>query len=150
MFSKYKNIIIVVVIVIAAALVYVFFFRGSTVDQGSITSSLGTTTPQATPGEDLNKPIDSDFLNLLLNIQSLKLDISIFTSDVYLGLRDSSIVLTQDNTEGRQNPFAPIGSDTSVMPTSPDIATFGSLSGGTNNTASGGNQSPSSKKTGGN
>ena len=53
---------------------------------------------------------------VLLNVKNIKLDDSIFSDIAFSNLRDSSITLIPDGTEGRPNPFAPIGSDASVAP----------------------------------
>ena len=60
---------------------------------------------------------NQDFLSLLLNVKSIKLDSTIFDDPAFLSLYDSSITLTPDGTEGRVNPFAPLGADVVVAVT---------------------------------
>jgi hypothetical protein len=67
------------------------------------------TTSNSTPDPLLAQ----DFLDLLLNIQSIKLDNAIFSDNAFINIskHDTSIILTPDGTEGRPNPFAPLGAD---------------------------------------
>jgi len=105
---KIKNIIIFSAIAIVLILVYFFFFKSSPQDQ-SLLSSSGGSDPTAVDTTAQGTAVGSDFISLLLNVKSIKLDYSIFTDPGFLSLKDSSITLTQDGTEGRRNPFAPIG-----------------------------------------
>lgn len=54
-----------------------------------------------------------EFLRTLVNMQSLKLDDSVFSDPAYRTLVDMSVEL-QTQPKGRKNPFAPIGTDNSV------------------------------------
>ena len=63
-----------------------------------------------------DSPVNQDFLTILLNVKNVKLDDSIFSDPAFNSLRDSSIVLVPDNTEGRPNPFAPIGFEKIAAP----------------------------------
>ncbi|MEK7219148.1 MAG: hypothetical protein AAB687_00545 [Patescibacteria group bacterium] len=123
--SKIKNIAILVTIVVVLVLSYIFFIKPST-----DTTNLISATPVSTP-DMLARAGDStvarDFLTLLLNVKNIKLDDTIFSDKAFTSLRDSSITLTTDGTEGRPNPFAPLGVD-NIAPTtpftiSPDIST---------------------------
>jgi len=108
MMSKIKNIIIFLVIAIVLILGYVFFFKKEP-DQGNLVSSApGSTAPTSNNTESVDL-ITGDFLSMLLNVKNIKLDESIFTDPAFLTLRDSSILLIPDGSEGRPNPFAPIG-----------------------------------------
>jgi len=136
MSSKIKTIIISVVIIAVIILAYFLFFQKAP-DKGNLTST-GESTPtpasQSTGATVTNAPVDPDFLAMLLSVKSLTLNDSIFSSQAFASLRDSSIILTPDNTtEGRVNPFAPIGSDTTSIPVSPDLSSVG-LSSQTNGT----------------
>jgi len=113
MSSKIKTIIILVVIGIALFLIYFFFLKPDPATPNLITT---TNTDVATgstdiPSADATTAIGADFLATLLNVKSIKLDDSIFSSLVFTTLRDSSIELVLGQTEGRPNPFAPIGTD---------------------------------------
>ena len=136
MTSKIKNIIIFIVIAVVLILVYVFFFKKAP-DTPNLTTT-STTTGSVSP-EDATAQTDSiggDFLATLLNVKSIKLDDSIFASPIFASLHDSSIELTPDGTEGRPNPFAPIGTDilpvintvnNALIPTAPAPATDSSV-----------------------
>ena len=90
-------------IAVALLLGYMFFFNNKS-DEGTLSSSADA---------DLNgqSSVQQEFLPILLNVKSIKLDDSIFSDPAFQSLRDSSIVLVQDGNEGRPNPFAPIGFD---------------------------------------
>ncbi len=113
MSSIIKNIIILAVVAIILILAYVFFLKPAP-DQSALTSSTGTSTTSTTSTG--SSAIGGDFLTVLLNVKSIKLDDSIFSDPAFATLRDSSIQLVSDGTEGRPNPFAPIGSDVIAAP----------------------------------
>lgn len=139
-------------IIAVAILVYVLFFDKPASDS-SLTSSTSNSTTTGISGNVNNNQnlasVDSEFLAMLLSIKSLKLNDSIFSNVAFANLRDSSITLIQDNTEGRTNPFAPIGSDTSSMPVSPDIAPEGTSSSGGNATGTQSGSTSTGDQTGG-
>lgn len=113
--STIKNIIIFVAIAAALVLAYIFFFPKSA-PVANLTSSSTTAVPVAGVSASTQpSAIGSDFLSILLNVKSIKLDDSIFLDPAFLSLHDSSILLISDGTEGRPNPFAPIGADTSTI-----------------------------------
>lgn len=116
MLSKYKNIIVFVGIGLVLILIYVFFIKGDSNDEQAslISTSNGDSNPGSTSAED-GGAIAQDFLSLLLNVKSINLDDKIFSDPAFISLEDSSIELVPDGTEGRPNPFAPIGSDASVQ-----------------------------------
>ena len=113
MSSKIKTIIILVVIGIALFLIYFFFLKPAPAEPNlTTTTNTDVTTPDTnTPASLATTAIGADFLATLLNVKSLKLDDSIFSSLVFTTLKDSSIELVLGQTEGRPNPFAPIGTD---------------------------------------
>ncbi len=120
--SKIKNIIILVVVAIVLILIYIFFIKKGPV-AASLTSSTGASlTPDATSGNGTPNTND-EFVSILLSVKNLKLDDSIFKDPAFLSLQDSSITLIQDGTEGRPNPFAPIGTEITpsitIPPTTP-------------------------------
>lgn len=113
---KPKNIIIFIAAGAILVLIYVFFIKPSPEPTGLVSTSTtsvtgDTTLPEGTSGDTLGT---NDFLVVLLNVKNIKLDDSIFSDPAFATLRDSSIILTPDGTEGRPNPFAPIGSDSTV------------------------------------
>ena len=112
---KIRNIIIFAAIAVVFILLYVFFIKPAPQQADLVSSTLpsvGTTSasvPAPSSGNSLNT---QDFLTLLLNVNNIKLDDTIFSDPAFAGLHDSSIVLTPDGTQGRPNPFAQFGSDT--------------------------------------
>lgn len=113
-----RNIIIFLVIATIFLSVYLFFKKDAPAPTTAIVS--------ATPGSALvstvlpttgNEGVAKEFLDLLLSVKSIKLDDSIFSQNAFRSLHDSSITLIQDGTEGRPNPFAPIGTDVSIPDT---------------------------------
>lgn len=118
MAPKPKNIIIFVAIAIIFSLIYIFFIKSSSDDATSLVSSgeQPSSTLTDTGAPDPNSLIAKDFLSLLLNVKTIKLNDSIFSNIAFLSLHDSSIILIPDGTEGRPNPFAPIGIDSIVVP----------------------------------
>lgn len=112
---KPKNIIIFVIAGVILVLIYIYFIQGSGEQDGLISTSGDTSLPITdTSGEDSLGT--KEFLTVLLSVKSIRLDDSIFANPAFSTLRDSSIILTPDGTEGRPNPFAPIGSDVAVPP----------------------------------
>ncbi len=121
MTSKLKNIIIIAVVAVALILVYFFFIKKGP-DEAALVSSSGSGNVSTTPIQD--SAVTRDFLSLLLNVKNIKLDDSIFSDIAFTNLHDSSIILVPDGTEGRPNPFAPIGYDVPTAPvTSPTSPT---------------------------
>ena len=119
---KIRNIIIIIVIAVVAFLAYLYFTKPPAEQTNLITSS-ATTLPNidgSVPGAvggGATSLVAKDFLALLLNVRNIKLDDSILADSAFKGLRDSSITLTQDGTEGRPNPFAQFGNDVPGEPT---------------------------------
>ena len=118
MIPSVKNIIIVVVIVVALIFGYIFFIK-----KPATVPNLVSTDPTASNTNASSNAISitdaQDFLAVLLNVRSIVLDDSIFSDPTFATLRDSNIVLIQDGTEGRPNPFAPIGFELAPAPASP-------------------------------
>jgi len=110
MSPKIKNIIIFGVAAIILILAYFLFFKPAP-EQANLTTT--TTTGDATVAnvETSNTTIGADFLNTLLSVKNINLDDSIFSDPSFASLHDSSIVLVPDTTQGRPNPFLPIGTD---------------------------------------
>jgi len=110
--AKIKNIIIFVVIAAIFASIYFFYIKKSSKTTSvSVSTSSMPITVSNTASMDANKKVAQDFLDLLLNIKSIKLNDDIFSDIAFTSLYDSSIILVPDGNEGRINPFAPIGTD---------------------------------------
>lgn len=116
MMSKKRNIILFAIIALIIILGFVFFVDKKLKDkEKNLTSSSNAVAPESAQKENNNETKDTalaqNSLSLLLSIQSIKLDDTIFSDPVFYSLRDSSIVLKSDGKAGRPNPFAPIGSE---------------------------------------
>ncbi|OGI70031.1 hypothetical protein A3A09_02020 [Candidatus Nomurabacteria bacterium RIFCSPLOWO2_01_FULL_42_20] len=100
-----KNILFLVIIVILAAAAYFIFFAKDEAGQPLLqrTSVLFGEGPQL--GER------SQFLGVLLNIKSIRLDVSIFDTEAFKNLDDFTVPIISFGNEGRPNPFAPLGFD---------------------------------------
>jgi hypothetical protein len=115
---KIRNIIIFIAIAVALILIYVFFVKPSSDNQAGLVSSTPITTQTGTNNAGVavvpnGTPLAAgDFLALLLNVKSIKLNDAIFSDPAFNGLHDSSITLVPDVTTGRPNPFAQFGNDT--------------------------------------
>ncbi len=109
-----KNIIIFIAIGAVVVLGYVLFFKKSPEEKVLVSAPTPFTQTQTpAPGGAAAK----DFLTLLLSVRSIKLDDAIFSNVAFTSLDPShSIILVPDGSEGRPNPFAPFGSDTTATP----------------------------------
>ena len=68
--------------------------------------------PAAVAVADANAATASnEFLTLLLSVQSIKLDDSLFAKPAFTTLQDLSRPINPDTNPGRKNPFAPLGAD---------------------------------------
>jgi hypothetical protein len=122
MISKIKKFIIF--IIIAGVLVFGFlFFTKKKTNDTNLVSSTVPSSPIAGVGSNNSNSQNSldtqDFLNILLDVKNIKLDDSIFSEPAFATLQDSTIVLVPDGTEGRSNPFAPIGFEKITTPAIP-------------------------------
>ena len=97
--KKNKTLLIILVIVIVAFIGYTIIFNPGE-DAGVLTSKNITTRGGG----------DNQLLLLLVNLRSITLDDSLFRDPAFRDLIDFGQQLTPEPT-GRQNPFAPVGSD---------------------------------------
>lgn len=110
--------IFAIVIGIIAILIFVFSRVGSGTpasNDGSLTSTVTNNTASSTTlpgggGAVVPSETTSNFTSLLSSINSINLDTTIFSNPAYLALRNNPIDLGTAIV-GRQNPFAPIGTD---------------------------------------
>lgn len=111
---KIKNIVIFITIGAILVFIYLYFIKPSSNPDNliSVISSVGGDA-MASVGDST---VARDFLTLLLNVKNIKLDDTIFSDNAFTSLHDSSITITQDGTEGRPNPFAPLGVDNIASP----------------------------------
>ncbi|MES3031754.1 MAG: hypothetical protein V4699_00725 [Patescibacteria group bacterium] len=121
---KIKNIIIFLGIAAIFVAIYIFYIKGPSDDGvdalvSSSPSPVASLQSGATP--DSAVAVGGDFLTLLLSVKEIHLNTAIFSDDAFESLHDSSITLVPDGTEGRVNPFAPLGSDVVIPPVTPSI-----------------------------
>ena len=105
-----KNIIIGAVIFVVLVVIYFAFFKSNPAP--ALVSSSGAPV-SAAAGAGTGPAVGQEFLNLLLNVRNIKLDDSILNLNSFKSLQDFTITLTPEGNEGRINPFAPIGVETS-------------------------------------
>mgnify|MGYP000703375529 FL=1 len=104
-----KNIVIGAVILVALYGGYTYFSGGtSDVQDPGVLSSQGD--PNIGTSPDGNDP-GQEFLAILLNLKTIKLDQGIFNSNSFTHLQDFTRVIAPATNVGRPNPFAPIGTD---------------------------------------
>ncbi len=114
MWSKIKNLLIFVVLGGILVVGYVFFM------QKPKEAALVSNTTQSTKTDGIvsdkkeSSQLNQDFLGLLFSVKSINLDASVLQTESFNSLKDSSIILVPDGTEGRPNPFAPIGEDNMI------------------------------------
>lgn len=126
MTPKIRNIIIFVIIASIFISIYFFFIKGSSDNQDNLILSPSNATLPSLGDSGTNKNISNetsfiakDFLTLLLNVKNIKLDDAILSDPAFNSLHDSSIVLIPDGTEGRPNPFAQFGTESTLPPLPP-------------------------------
>ncbi len=123
-----KSLSTIIVLVIVAGLAwwgYERFFAGgaapasssgltTTAGAGAVStdsSSSSSTDASAAATDASGAPVGQNFLSLLLSVQSIKLDDSIFQDQAFQVLQDFNRPIPPDPNPGRTDPFAPIGSD---------------------------------------
>lgn len=114
--ANHKKTILILIITLLVFFGYWFFFLSKKDNQQNANKSTNQNLkPQAVVS---NTPYDKEFVSSLLGLSSVKLDASIFQSKVYQALSYPEIpfVVNYPRESGRDNPFLPIGLDT----TSPD------------------------------
>ena len=128
---KLRNILIFVAIGAVLVLVYIFFIRKPSPPETTLVSSplvfpatsaaVGVASTSA--GANTGGAVAQDFLTLLLSVKNIKLDDTILSDVAFTSLDGThSITLTPDGTEGRPNPFAPLGSDTALSSDSAGVS----------------------------
>lgn len=118
--SKKVKIFIIVIIVIAV-LIALFSYIGSKSPAPStdgLTASAPSQSDTTLPGGagDSSQVAGGQFSSTLSSINGITLDTSLFTNPAYEALRDYPVALGTAII-GRQNPFAPIGADSSISAT---------------------------------
>jgi len=98
-FKKYKTLLTILVIILIAFIGYSMFFTGG--NDGSVLVSQSTSVQGGG---------DNALLVLLVNLKSITLDDGLFNDPAFKSLIDFGQELIPEPS-GRQNPFAPVGSD---------------------------------------
>lgn len=99
--NKKNKVIIVITLLIAAFVVFVYF------KNNSIDSSGSSIVAEQKVAEFAGA---REILSLLNRMSTVKLDDSIFSDKSFISLNDTTVVLVSQPV-GRNNPFAPLGSD---------------------------------------
>jgi hypothetical protein len=101
--KQHKTSLTILLVVVIAFILYGVFFTGGD-EEGVLVSE--TPAPEAAVGGDL--------LNLLLTLQSVSIDESIFEHETFTALVDFGVQLVPEPV-GRSNPFAPLGTGENVV-----------------------------------
>lgn len=138
MTPKLKKIILAILAIVVLFIIYAIFIKPDPTNPELVqgTSSVA--------GSEEAKILGNQISQALLRIEQIKLDKSIFTSAIYLTLKDRSQTIAEEPI-GRSNPFAPLG-DTSVNSTTRVATTATSTKSTTTSTST----PPSSANTGSN
>lgn len=112
--SNLRNIIIACAVIIGAFFGYSYFFGGDQNNGAAL--SVSTPSPESTVGRDL--------LIILANLQTLRLDDSVFRNPAFQALKNFRVELSPEPV-GRENPFAPL-SGSSVSGSNIKIRSFNS------------------------
>ena len=95
--QKQKILVGVVLVAIVGAGIY--FYSSSSGGSGSSSDTASS-----------SEPVGQDVLNLVNSFQGVRIDPTLFSQQEFQDLKDFTTVL-QTESQGRDNPFAPIGSD---------------------------------------
>jgi hypothetical protein len=114
---KNKKIILILILLLLAFFGYWFLFLSKKDAQDSISQSNNQTNKNVkaeTPSS--NTQYDKEFVTSLVGLNSIDLNISVINSKTYKALNypDKPFVIDYPIDAGRDNPFLPIGSDSSV------------------------------------
>jgi len=85
---------------------YSIFFMAPSADVSSVASSTDST------GDG------NDIVSLAQKLQNVKIDQTLFSSNIFKSLKDYSAPVTPE-PQGRPNPFASIGNDANFVPSTP-------------------------------
>lgn len=96
LFTKYKNVITVVVLLAVGFFVYSSFFKPD-----------ATSTLTAADVNPAQTAVEQELIALLLELRSIRLDLSLFDDPAFQSLSDFSQELVSEPV-GRPNPFLPL------------------------------------------
>lgn len=106
-----RTIIILIVILAIAVVAYFVFGQGDVQQQGGLVSE-NTNTSVSSPINQPSSPaidVGQEFISTLLNLQSINLDTTLFSMPTFVTLENRTLTFEDVQTNGRPNPFAPIG-----------------------------------------
>ena len=95
------------VVLVLVGVVYFFFLRGD--------SPADAPLLQVSAGDTADTLLGRDLLAALAQLKSVKLDQTIFETEVFASLHDFGVDIAKQNV-GRRNPFAPTGSSVTLPP----------------------------------
>jgi hypothetical protein len=117
---KIKNILIIIALLALAGGIYFFFLRPA-----PAVPSLATSAGAPVSASPSGSQVGQEFLTLLLNLKTITLNDAIFSKPAFKDLQDYTITLVPEGNEGRVNPFAPIGVESTDNATSTISITTG-------------------------
>jgi len=122
--SNNKNVLLAGVIIVLLVGAYFVFFKSEepTGDDALLETSGPLLGGVPVPGSEMGGvAAGADLLPFLLQLNSLKLDGSLFKDPVFLSLEDYTVIIPEQPV-GRPNPFEPLGKGTTpVSGTQPNI-----------------------------
>jgi hypothetical protein len=112
---NHKKTILIIIAILILFFGYWFFFLSKT-DTNSQSSSKNSLQPQSSSQvKTSGTPYDKEFVASLLGLNSVDINVSVFQSKVYQALSYPQVpfVVNYSRESGRDNPFLPIGIDSS-------------------------------------
>lgn len=115
---KILRIILIVLVLGGAGYLAYHFFGSSSTSNTTVQPLTSRVAPATTVDASATTQVGDDFLRLLLSLKRISLNTTFFDTPTYRSLQDYSVPIFSDGTEGRVNPFAPIGQDpVTIAPT---------------------------------
>ena len=106
-----KKIILIVLVIVMLVVFYNVFIKSSKTSSSVVTEGSAFDTISIDQLTDAEQKIGGEFLDQLLNLESMTLSGEVFETASFNNLSDFTIELIRPGTEGRPNPFAPVGED---------------------------------------
>ncbi len=127
--KTFTHTLLVIVIIASLAGTGYSIFRARGNADAATTAGLTTSgIPDSPLAPNKTLGVGNEFVTLLLNIRSIKLDSSIFSDKSFRSLQDFSRPIPPDTNPGRPNPFAPLGVDSVGVSTQVSTSNPSSLS----------------------
>ena len=110
-------ILIVTVLLVVGVLAYFFLHKSTptSTTPGLVSTNTGTTS--TVPTASASGSTGDQVVSLLRNLSVIQLDDSVLQNPSFALLQDLSIQLPPITNQGRRNPFAPVGTDTTTTAT---------------------------------